>query len=54
MSAQKVAEKGYKASNKEKKVYIPGIGNKLAIFAAKLAPRCLIRAISAKNIKKDI
>lgn len=54
MSAQKVAEKGYKASIKGKKVYIPGFGNKLTIFAAKLAPRCLIRAISAKNIKKDI
>lgn len=54
MSAEKVAIKGYKASLKGKKVYIPGFGNKLSIFASKIAPRCLVRFVSAKNIKKDI
>lgn len=44
-SAAKVAEYGYKSLQKGKAVAIQGILNKALVFAARLAPLCLLREI---------
>ncbi len=53
ISAQKVAEFGYKKSLKGKSLAIVGFKNKLTIFASRLAPRKFVTKTSAKTMKKD-
>jgi uncharacterized protein len=54
MSAQAVAQAGYKKFRAGKTVYIPGIDNKLLAFSTRLAPRILARkVVKAYNHTKD-
>jgi len=52
MTAKRVAEFGYKMSQKGKKVKVIGFLNNLIVFGEHLFPRSLVTKISAKQIKK--
>ena len=52
ISAAKVAQIGYKKSQKGKSLHIIGAGNRLTIFATRLVPRKLVTRSSAKSMKK--
>jgi uncharacterized protein len=45
MSAGSVAEKGYRALMREKRIAIPGFMNKMTAFSTRLAPRGLITSV---------
>ena len=52
LTSEKVALIGLKALKKGKTLKIIGFKNKLMIFAIRLAPRSLVRSISAHSLKK--
>ena len=52
ISSDKVAEYGYKKSKQGETLAIVGFKNKLTILAAKLAPRKMVTASSARTMKK--
>ena len=52
LTSEKVASIGLKALKKGKTLKIIGFKNKLMIFAIRLAPRSLVRSISAHSLKK--
>lgn len=52
ITAEKVAQIGYKKSLQGKSLHVIGGGNRLTIFATRFVPRKLVTKISAQNIKK--
>lgn len=52
ITAQKVAQIGYKKSLQGKSLHVIGGGNRLTIFATRFVPRKLVTKISAQNMKK--
>lgn len=53
ISAEKVAEFGYKKSKKGKSLAIVGLKNRVLVFLTRLFPRSFVTMMSAKNIKKE-
>lgn len=52
ITAEKVAQIGYKKSLQGKSLHVIGGGNRLTIFATRFVPRRLVTKISAQNMKK--
>ena len=52
VSADKVAEYGYKKSLKGKSVAVVGFGNKVTVFAPRFVSRKFVASTSAKTLKK--
>lgn len=52
ITAEKVAQIGYKKSLQGKSLHVIGGGNRLTIFATRFVPRKLVTKISAQNMKK--
>lgn len=53
VSAQRVAEFGYKKSIQGKTLAIVGLKNRLTVFACRFFPRKMVTLVSAKNMKKE-
>ncbi len=53
ISAEKVAQFGYKKSLKGKSLAIIGAKNRLTVWATRLVPRKMVTASSAKTMKKE-
>ena len=52
ISADKVAEYGYKKSLKGKRIAVVGFKNKITVFAPRFVSRKFVTATSAKTLKK--
>lgn len=52
LTAEEVAEQGYKATMKGKAMHITGLGNRLAIGAGRMTPRVLRRLIDRQVARK--
>ncbi|MGL4668094.1 MAG: hypothetical protein ACRCWR_09200 [Saezia sp.] len=53
MTAEQVAEQGYKAMMREKAIVIPGFYNKLLAISSTLSPDCLNNSISSFIVKQN-